>query len=239
MNDNEYSTFNSPGHSILIIDDEPDLCELIAFQLEKEGFRTSSLSNPLQAIGHARDFDPDLIILDVMMPELDGLRLCSMLKVDSQLKKVPILFLTARSNADERVKGFERGGDDYLTKPFDNRELVARAKAILSRTLEKKSIMAGRLKADGIVLDPETHEVTIDEKQVELTHTEFRLLHLMMERVGRVQSRENLLVNVWNYDTDVETRTVDNHVGRLRGKMGSKGEMIKTVRGVGYKLSID
>lgn len=239
MNDNDYITFNSSGHSILIIDDEPDLCELIEFQLQKEGFRTSTLSNPLEAIGHARDFDPDLIILDVMMPELDGLRLCSMLKVDSQLKKVPILFLTARSDADERVKGFERGADDYLTKPFDNRELVARSKVILSRTLEKKSIMAGRLKADGIVLDPETHEVFIEDEWVELTHTEFRLLHLMMERVGRVQSRENLLVNVWNYDTDIETRTVDNHVGRLRGKMGSKGEMIKTVRGVGYKLSID
>ena len=235
MNDKDYSTFNSSGHSILIIDDEPDLCELIEFQLQKEGFRTSTLSNPLEAIGHARDFDPDLIILDVMMPELDGLRLCSMLKVDSLLKKVPILFLTARSDADERVKGFERGADDYLTKPFDNRELVARSKAILSRTFEKKNILAGKLAADGIVLDPETHEVFIEDQLIDLTHTEFRLLHLMMERVGRVQSRENLLVNVWNYDTDIETRTVDNHVGRLRGKMGSKGEMIKTVRGVGYK----
>jgi two-component system phosphate regulon response regulator PhoB len=239
MNDKDYSTFNSSGHSILIIDDEPDLCELIEFQLQKEGFRTSTLSNPLEAIGHARDFDPDLIILDVMMPELDGLRLCSMLKVDSLLKKVPILFLTARSDADERVKGFERGADDYLTKPFDNRELVARSKAILSRTFEKKNILAGKLAADGIVLDPETHEVFIEDQLIDLTHTEFRLLHLMMERVGRVQSRENLLVNVWNYDTDIETRTVDNHVGRLRGKMGSKGEMIKTVRGVGYKLVID
>jgi len=239
MNDKDYSTFNSSGHSILIIDDEPDLCELIEFQLQKEGFRTSTLSNPLEAIGHARDFDPDLIILDVMMPELDGLRLCSMLKVDSLLKKVPILFLTARSDADERVKGFERGADDYLTKPFDNRELVARSKAILSRTFEKKNILAGKLAADGIVLDPETHEVFIEDQLIDLTHTEFRLLHLMMERVGRVQRRENLLVNVWNYDTDIETRTVDNHVGRLRGKMGSKGEMIKTVRGVGYKLVID
>lgn len=239
MNDKDYSTFNSSGHSILIIDDEPDLCELIEFQLQKEGFRTSTLSNPLEAIGHARDFDPDLIILDIMMPELDGLRLCSMLKVDSLLKTVPILFLTARSDADERVKGFERGADDYLTKPFDNRELVARSKVILSRTFEKKNILAGKLAADGIVLDPETHEVFIEDQLIDLTHTEFRLLHLMMERVGRVQSRENLLVNVWNYDTDIETRTVDNHVGRLRGKMGSKGEMIKTVRGVGYKLVID
>ena len=239
MKESDYSTFTQSSHSILIIDDEPDLCELIEFQLQKEGFRTSTLSNPLEAIGHARDFDPDLIILDIMMPELDGLRLCSMMKVDSRLKSTPILFLTARSDADERVKGFERGGDDYLTKPFDNRELIARSKAILSRTMEKKNVMAGKLTTEGIILDPETHEVFIENELVDLTHTEFRLLHLMMERIGRVQSRENLLVNVWNYDTDIETRTVDNHVGRLRGKMGSKGEMIKTVRGVGYKLSIE
>jgi two-component system phosphate regulon response regulator PhoB len=235
----ESSTFPSHQYSVFVIDDEPDLCELIEFQLQKEGFTTNSLSNPLEAIGRARDFQPDLIILDVMMPELDGLRLCSMLKVDSQLKDIPILFLTARSDADERVKGFERGADDYLTKPFDNRELVARANAILARTLKKKLAMTGKLEGGGIVLDPESHEVFIHDELVDLTHTEFRLLHLMMERIGRVQSRENLLVNVWNYDSDIETRTVDNHVGRLRGKLGDKGEMIKTVRGVGYKLVID
>ena len=176
----ELPIFISSKHSILVIDDEPDLCELIVFQLQKEGFRTSELSNPLEAIGFARDFEPDLIILDVMMPELDGLRLCSMLKVDTQLKDVPILFLTARSDADERVKGFERGADDYLTKPFDNRELIARSKAILTRTLKKKLAISGKLEGGGIVLDPESHEVFIDEKLIDLTHTEFRLLHLPM-----------------------------------------------------------
>ena len=117
--------------------------------------------------------------------------------------------------------------------------MIARSKAILTRTLKKKLAISGKLKGGGIVLDPESHEVFIDEKLIDLTHTEFRLLHLMMERMGRVQSRENLLVNVWNYDTDIETRTVDNHVGRLRGKLGSKGDVIKTVRGVGYKLVVD
>ena len=232
------STFIPNKHSILIIDDELDLCELIKFHLEKEGYRTSYLSNPLEAIGHARDFEPDLIILDVMMPELDGLRLCSMLKVDSKLKNIPILFLTARIDADEKIKGFERGADDYLTKPFDNRELVARTKAILSRTLRKQVALSGKLQAGGILLDPESHEVFIKNKLIDLTHTEFRLLHLMMERIGRVQSRENLLINVWNYDSDIETRTVDNHMGRLRGKLGAEGDMIKTVRGVGYKLVV-
>ena len=233
------STFESSKHSILIIDDEPDLCELIEFHLQKDGFRTATLSNPLEAIGTARDFCPDLIILDVMMPELDGLRLCSMLKVDSKLKDVPILFLTAKCEPDERVKGFERGADDYLTKPFDNRELVARTKAILARTIKRKLAISGKLEAGPIILDPESHEVMVSGKLVDLTHTEFRLLHLMMERIGRVQSRENLLVNVWNYDTDIETRTVDNHVGRLRGKLGEVGDLIKTVRGVGYKLVLD
>ena len=233
------STFDAKKHSIMIIDDEPDLCELIEFQLQKEGYKTETLTKPLEAIGKARDFRPDLIILDVMMPELDGLRLCSMMKVDSELKDVPILFLTARSEADERVKGFERGADDYLIKPFDNRELVARTKAILARTLKRKEVMSGKLKAGQITLDPESHQAFINHEPVELTHTEFRLLHIMMERIGRVQSRENLLVNVWNYDTEIETRTVDNHMGRLRSKLGEAGNMIKTVRGVGYKLVIE
>ena len=167
----ESSIFIPSKHSILVIDDEPDLCELIEFQLQKEGFQTSALSNPLEAIGFARDFEPDLIILDVMMPELDGLRLCSMLKVDTQLKDVPILFLTARSDTDERVKGFERGADDYLTKPFDNRELIARSKAILTRTIKKKLAISGKLEGGGIVLDPESHEVFIAEKLIDLTQT--------------------------------------------------------------------
>ena len=225
--------------NILVVEDDLHMRVFITTVLETSGYNATATKDGQEGIRKVKEDPPDLIILDVMMPELDGLRLCSMLKVDSLLKTVPILFLTARSDADERVKGFERGADDYLTKPFDNRELVARSKAILSRTFEKKNILAGKLAADGIVLDPETHEVFIEDQLIDLTHTEFRLLHLMMERVGRVQSRENLLVNVWNYDTDIETRTVDNHVGRLRGKMGSKGEMIKTVRGVGYKLVID
>ena len=173
------------------------------------------------------------------MPELDGFRLCSMLRVDGVLKHVPILFLTAKNEVEDRIKGFNRGGDDYLTKPFDNRELVARIRAILSRSLRKKEALQGKLNGGGISLDPESHEVTIGGSVVDLTNTEFRLLHLMMERIGRVQTRENLLVNVWNYDSEIETRTVDNHIGRLRAKLGDKGDFVKTVRGVGYKFLVD
>ena len=183
---------------------------MLEFKLKNEGYQTFSTTNPLEAVSKARDVSPDLIVLDVMMPELDGFRLCSMLKVDSKLKNIPILFLTAKTEVDDRVKGFTRGADDYLTKPFDSRELVARIKVLLARTLRKQVAMQGKLLAGGIALDPESHEVTIDGKLIDLTNTEFKLLHLMMERTGRVQSRENLLVNVWNYDTEIETRTVDN-----------------------------
>ena len=237
--DETASTFTPSNHTILIIDDEPDICELLEFKLKNEGYKTFSTTNPLEAVSKARDVSPDLIVLDVMMPELDGFRLCSMLKVDSKLKNIPILFLTAKTEVDDRVKGFTRGADDYLTKPFDSRELVARLKVILARTLRKQVAMQGKLTAGGIALDPESHEVTIDGELIDLTNTEFKLLHLMMERTGRVQSRENLLVNVWNYDTEIETRTVDNHIGRLRSKLGPKGDFVKTVRGVGYKLLAD
>ena len=233
------SQFIPSNHRILIIDDEPDICELLEHTLKSKGFQVWSLTNPLEAIGKARDFEPDLVVLDVMMPELDGYRLCSMLKVDSRLKHVPIIFLTAKGEVDERVKGFARGADDYMTKPFDRRELTARIKAVLARSLRKQEAMEGKLVVGGICLDPDSHEVRVDGEAVDLTHTEFRLLHLMMERTGRVQSRENLLVNVWNYDTDIETRTVDNHIGRLRAKLGPKGDFVKTVRGVGYKLLLD
>ena len=224
---------------ILLIEDDQDMRDLVSGHLEHSGFDVQRADDGIKGQALALQYTPDLILLDLMLPKVDGLTLCQRLRRDDRTAQIPILMLTALAGTKDKVTGFNSGADDYLTKPFDNRELIARSKAILSRTMEKKEVMAGRLKADGIILDPETHEVFIEDELVILTHTEFRLLHLMMERVGRVQSRENLLVNVWNYDTDIETRTVDNHVGRLRGKMGSKGEMIKTVRGVGYKLAID
>jgi len=233
---NQSSTFSSAKQSILIIDDEKDICELIEFRLQKEGYRVNWTTNPLEAIGKARDFGPDLIILDIMMPELDGLHLCSMMKVDSQLKNTPVLFLTAKSEVEERIKGFERGADDYVTKPFDKRELIARVNAILSRTLRQQEALEGKLKVGGISLDPNSHIVQVNGLNIDLTNTEFRLLHLLIERTGRVQSRENLLVNIWNYDSEIESRTVDNHIGRLRTKLGEEGNLVKTVRGVGYKI---
>ena len=237
MNDKDYSTFNSSGHSILIIDDEPDLCELIEFQLQKEGFRTSTLSNPLEAIGHARDFDPDLIILDVMMPDLDGFQLLRMIRSDNLLQKVPVIMLTAKSGVEHRIKGLEQGADDYLGKPFDSQELVLRIRSILKRLADQTNDTSSRIMLGKLVLDEEDHSISIAGDKIDFTLTEFKLIHYFLKRKGRVQTRDNLLLGVWKFDAEVETRTVDVHIRRVRKKIADSGLAIETIRGVGYRLS--
>lgn len=226
------------AHRVLVVDDEPDVTELIKYKLEQEGYRCEVLNNPVKFVGCVREFQPDLIVLDIMMPELNGMQLCNIAKADPIMKRIPIIFLTARSDTEDRVKGLKAGADDYVSKPFDTRELLLRIDNILARnspaTIVKDAPV--RIQIGGVILDNETHEVTVDGAQVVLTATEFRLLKLLMERKGRVQPRENLLTNVWNYDSEVETRTVDTHVRRLREKLGSHAAMIKTMRGVGYRV---
>jgi two-component system phosphate regulon response regulator PhoB len=221
---------------ILIVDDEPDVTDLLRYQLVREGFNVAALNNPLQVMGLARDFQPDLIVLDVMMPELDGCKVSRMIRSDRQLSDVPIIFLTAKSDVIDRIAGLESGGDDYMSKPYDIKELILRLNAMLKR--KTRSVLSDTIISAGpIVLDMEKHEVTVSGSELILTATEFKLLRLLMERVGRVQTRDNLLVNVWNYDTDTETRTIDTHVRRLREKLGSAANMIETVRGVGYRMN--
>lgn len=229
---------NVRAHRILIVDDEPDVTELLKYKLKQGGYRCEVLNNPLKFVGLTREFEPDLIILDIMMPELNGIQLCHIAKADSVMKQIPIIFLTARDEAEDRIKGLKAGADDYVSKPFNMQELLLRVEKVLSRTeqtfLDKnasKQIQIGR-----IILDEETHQVTVDGEEVVLTATEFRLLKLFMERKGRVQSRKSLLTNVWNYETDIETRTIDTHVRRLREKLGACSGMIKTMRGVGYRI---
>ena len=225
------------AYRILIVDDEPDVTELLKHKLEQEGYRCEILNNPLKFVGLAREFQPDLIILDIMMPELNGMQLCNIVKADLTMEHIPIIFLTARNEAEDRVKGLKAGADDYVSKPFDTRELLLRVDKILSRNSNTSTFKdtPTRFQIGGVILDEETHQVTVDGKEVVLTATEFRLLKLLMERKGRVQSRENLLTNVWNYDSEIETRTVDTHVRRLREKLGSCAGVIKTMRGVGYR----
>lgn len=221
---------------ILVVDDEPDVTELLKYNLEQAGYRCQELNDPLLFVSAARDFQPDLMILDIMMAELSGLQLCRIARADPLLKDVPIIFLTAKGEVEDRVQGLESGGDDYISKPFSIKELILRSGKLLERHAKQEDApRLQRIEISGVVIDEELHQLLVDGENVVLTATEFRLLKLLMERKGRVQSREHLLVNVWNYDTDIETRTVDTHVRRVREKLGGYSHLIETVRGVGYR----
>ena len=221
---------------ILVVDDEPDVTELLKYNLEQAGYRCQEFNDPLLFVSAARDFQPDLMILDIMMAELSGLQLCRIARADPLLKDVPIIFLTAKGEVEDRVQGLESGADDYISKPFSIKELVLRSGKLIERHAKQEDApRLQRIEISGVVIDEELHQLLVDGENVVLTATEFRLLKLLMERKGRVQSREHLLVNVWNYDTDIETRTVDTHVRRVREKLGAHSRLIETVRGVGYR----
>jgi len=222
---------------ILVVDDEPDVTDLLVYTLKAKGFVVEAVNNPNASIGLARTFLPDLVILDVMMPELNGIQICRMLRADPQLKNVPVFFLTAKAEENDRIQGLESGADDYICKPFSTKELVLRVQSTLRRSTEPAPAVQKKLQAGEIVVDIERHEVLLHGSTIDLTATEFKLLCLMMERRGRVQSREHLLINVWNYETEIETRTVDTHVRRLREKLGDQAEWIETIRGVGYRIA--
>ena len=221
---------------ILVVDDEPDVTELLEYKLEQEGYAVEVLNDPMSFVAKVREFQPDLMILDIMMPELNGLQLCRIARSDPAMKNTPIIFLTAKGEGEDRVKGLETGADDYIPKPFNTRELLLRIGKVLRRgEVVPDSSGEPRIEIAGVVIDEDVHRLTVDGTSVPLTATEFRLLKLLMERKGRVQSREHLLVNVWHYDTDIETRTVDTHVRRVREKLGAYAHLIETVRGVGYR----
>jgi two-component system, OmpR family, phosphate regulon response regulator PhoB len=227
----------APPRKILVVDDEPDVTALVAYHLKAKGYTVETVNDPLRSIGLARSWLPDLAILDVLMPGLSGLQVCRLLRSDPKLKKMPVIFLTAKVEESDRVQGFEAGGDDYVCKPFSVKELVLRVQSVLRRTAEEAPAGPARLEAGSIVLDVDRHAVTVDGRSVELTATEFKLLHRLMERRGRIQTREHLLVDVWDYSAEVDTRTIDTHVRRLREKLGSAAGLIETVRGVGYRMA--
>jgi two-component system phosphate regulon response regulator PhoB len=221
--------------TVLIIEDEKDLAELVAFNLEKEGYRTVIALDGQEGLDAARRSPPDLILLDLMLPGMMGTELCKTLRKQEKTAQVPIVMLTARGEEIDRVVGFEVGADDYIVKPFSSRELILRIKAVMRRSLpdkeEGKTITVGP-----IVIDTDRHMVSIADEEIVLTTTEFKLLLNLAERLGRVQSRDILLKNVWGYNYVGDTRTVDTHITRLRTKLGEAGELIRTIRGFGYKL---
>ena len=220
---------------VLVVDDEADVTELLEYKLKQAGFLVRTVNDPLRVLGLARDLRPEVIVLDVMMPELNGLQLLKMIRADALLKDTPVLFLTAKGETDDRLKGLQGGADDYVAKPFDAREVVLRIQALAKRAKSAAAAPDTRMAAGAVLIDLDRHEVTAEGKRVDLTATEFKLLRTLVERKGRVQTRERLLEDVWNYAPDIETRTVDTHMRRLREKLGRAGEVIETVRGVGYR----
>ena len=221
--------------TILIIEDERDLAELLAFNLEKEGYRTLIALDGIEGLETATRILPDLVLLDLMLPGMLGTEVCKRLKKSESTSDIPVIMLTAKGEEIDKVVGFEVGSDDYVVKPFSTRELLLRVKAVLRRTTTEV-IDSRVIKVGALTIDTERHLVAINGEEVTFTTTEFNLLHTLVKRLGRVQSREVLLRDVWGYNFVEDTRTVDTHVTRLRTKMGEAGEMIKTVRGFGYKM---
>ena len=219
--------------TILVADDEANIRELVTLYLEKEGFSVITASDGRAAVNSAREFQPDLIVLDLMMPELSGYEVCRELRRDSD---VPILMLTARGDDVDRIVGLELGADDYLGKPFHPRELTARVKAILRRSGPAAQRETGSVVVGPLSIDWRRHVVTLDGAELRLRNKEFDLLRQLAEHEGIVLSREQLLETVWGYDYYGETRTVDVHVNQLRRKLTTDAIAIETVRGVGYKL---
>ena len=222
------------GRNILIIEDESDVADLLTLNLRKAGFRISTAADGASGLQNARDDRPDFIVLDLMLPKMLGLEVCRILKSDTATRHIPILMLTAKAEEIDRIVGLEFGADDYVTKPFSPREVVLRIKAILRRA--EGGAEDEHLSAGSIVIDPARHEVSVHGKRVNLTSLEFKLLHTLMQRRGRVQARDRLLNDVWGYESVIDTRTVDTHVRRLRKKLGKAADAIESVRGFGYRL---
>ena len=222
------------GELILLVDDEPNIIQLAQLYLEREGFRIHSVSDGRSALDAARRQRPALIVLDVMLPELDGWEVCRRLRAEEN--PVPILMLTARDEDIDKIIGLEFGADDYLTKPFNTRELVARIKAILRRSDRPSQPRQKPIHIGNLVLDAARREVTVGSASVDLRTQEFDLLRVFIEHRGLVLSREQLLELAWGYDYFGETRTVDVHVGHLRKKLAGSSVQIETIIGVGYKL---
>ncbi|MDP8264180.1 MAG: response regulator transcription factor [Candidatus Aceula lacicola] len=224
--------------NILIVEDDKDISKLVRYNLEKAGFNCKAVITGEDAIDILDSESIDLVLLDIMLPKMDGLETCKQIKQDKATASIPIVMLTAKGEEVDRVLGFELGADDYIVKPFSPRELVLRVKAILKRGVSEKDTKE-ILGFKDLVVDKPRHKVKIKDKEIKLTSMEFKLLEVFLLRNGRVQSRDQLLEDVWELSTDVTTRTVDTHIKRLRQKLGKYGKLIETVRGYGYRLNTD
>jgi two-component system phosphate regulon response regulator PhoB len=224
------------SHRILVVDDEPDITALVAYHLARAGYRVSTAANGQDALKAAREERPDIVVLDLMLPGVSGYEVLRELRQRRDTADVGVILLTARREETDRIKGLTRGADDYLTKPVSPQELTLRVAALLRR-LAAPAVAAGSSLVEGpLTIDRGAHKVTLHGEEVPLTATEFKLLLTLAERRGRVQTRPQLLETVWDAQPDIQTRTVDMHVQRLRGKLGEVGDMIETIRGFGYRF---
>ncbi len=221
---------------ILVVDDEEDLLELIGYNLGKEGYRVSYATSGEEALQKAKAELPGLIVLDLLLPNVDGLEVCKSLKTNPKTQHIPIVMLTAKGEEIDEVMGLEVGADDYIVKPFSPRVLLARIKAVLRRKAKEQTDESTTIRIHDLVIDPERHEVRVQNKSVPLTFTEFRLLHVLARRRGRAFTRVQIVDAVMGEDYPVTERSVDVHVASLRKKLGSMGPYIETVRGVGYRF---
>jgi two-component system phosphate regulon response regulator PhoB len=227
---------NATGQKVLVVDDEPDIVALVAYHLMKSGYHVSMAATGPDALAAVQRERPELIVLDLMLPGASGLDVLQELRSKPETAAIAVLLLTARTEEADRIRGLSMGADDYLTKPFSPRELVLRVGAILRRTTSDRAEASDSITIGPIAIDRAEHRVTVDGAALELTPTEYKLLLVLAERRGRVQARSHLLETVWEAAPDIQTRTVDMHVQRLRSKLGDAGELLETVRGFGYRL---
>jgi two-component system phosphate regulon response regulator PhoB/two-component system alkaline phosphatase synthesis response regulator PhoP len=220
---------------VAIVDDEPDIVELVSIHLRKAGFEPKGFTDATMFLRYLGKSNPDLIILDLMLPDMDGLEICKQLKGDDRFASIPIIMLTARGEETDKVLGLELGADDYVTKPFSNRELVARVKAVLRRRSSQEATAKINI-GTSLTIDTDRYEVRSDGRKVDLTPTEFKILTLLASNIGRVFSRDQILDHLWGHEKAVIDRTVDVHIRNLREKLGKSARLIKNIRGIGYKI---
>ena len=227
---------NGSTKTIFIVEDEPDIRETLAYNLSQESFKVEEFSDAESCLEKINEKTPDLLILDLMLPGMSGLDLCKEIRANKSLSNLAIIMLTAKGEEIDRIIGFELGADDYVTKPFSVRELILRVKVILKKQTESLENIE-EVEFGAIKINLDAHEVSINDDEINLTALEFKLLKHLVQRRGRVQTRDQLLGDVWGYSSEVTTRTVDTHIKRLREKLGSVGDYIQTIRGVGYRLN--
>ena len=225
------------SQKILLIEDEPDIRKTLEYNIAREGYDVVSAPSLSEGRNHLNSGSFSLILLDLMLPDGSGLDLCREIKSDKEKVSTPIIILTAKDDEVDKVVGFELGADDYVTKPFSVRELILRIKAVLKRGEIKQENVEVQRQFGELLIDVDSHEVYVNDKSITLTALEFKLLRQLVDRRGRVQSRDQLLSDVWGYSAEVTTRTVDTHIKRLREKLGSMGKYVQTIRGVGYKFT--